>query len=334
MSGKSGIGTFLDEIIKEFKKSNHEFFLFGGKEGNPCNIKPFSLKESLFFPHKFLKEINACDIYFSPYCNVPSGIKIPIYTTIHDVVFLDVKGLSNHLGILARKFFYMRAVRKSKIIFTVSNFSRERITETLGCKKEKICVVYNGLPSYLEENVSECQKNNTILFIGNIKKHKGLSILLEAFEKFYQIADEKPKLLIVGAKDNFRTKDNSVASKIVQINQKFPYSVEFTGFVEDDKLKEFLCHARILVQPSLYEGFGIPPLQALFCGTKTVISDIPVFKEIYKDFPVIFFKSGDSNDLCEKMALAFRDKNPLGKIPNKYSYKNTANLILSKFEEK
>lgn len=335
MSGKSGIGTFLDEILPHLKSSGNELFLFGTKESTPCNVKTFSLKEMLFFPKELLKKINSCDVYFSPYCNIPGGIKIPVFSTIHDIVFLDIKGLCGKAGVIARKFFYKRAIRKSKEIFTVSNFSKERIEKVLKCKK-KISVVYNGLPSYMEKKCSNVKKDNSIIFIGNIKKHKGLSVLLEAFEKFYQLENiaEKPKLLIVGSQDNFRTKDNSISEKISELNSKYSNSIEFTGFVENEKLLLLLSQAKFLVQPSLYEGFGIPPLQALYCGTKAVISDIPVFKEIYDGFPVVFFESGNSNDLCKKMQRTFCDESPLGEIPEKYSYKKTASLILSEITRK
>ena len=179
MSGKSGIGTFLDEILPYLKNSGNELFLFGSKEGESCNVKTFSLKEMFLFPKELLKKINSCDVYFSPYCNIPGGIKIPVFSTIHDIVFLDVKGLCGKIGIIARKFFYKRAIKKSKEIFTVSNFSKERIEKVLKCKK-KIAVVYNGLPNYMEKKCPNVQKNNSIIFIGNIKKHKGLSVLLSA----------------------------------------------------------------------------------------------------------------------------------------------------------
>ncbi len=335
MSGKSGIGTFLDEILPYFKDSGNELLLFGAKEGFPCNVKTFSLREMFFFPKELLKEINSCDAYFSPYCNIPGGIKIPVFSTIHDIVFLDVKGLCKKAGVIARKFFYKRAIRKSREIFTVSNFSKERIEKVLKCKK-KITVVYNGLPDYMKKRRPDVQKDNSVIFIGNIKKHKGLSVLLEAFENFYQAESEgkKPKLLIVGSQENFRTKDSSIFEKISLINSKFPNSIEFTGFVENERLLLLLSKASFLVQPSLYEGFGIPPLQALYCGTKAVISDIPVFKEIYGGFPVVFFQSGNSGDLCKKMHEVFLDNTPPGEVPEKYSYQKTASLILSEIARK
>lgn len=319
MSGKSGIGTFLDEIIPFFQESGNEFTFI------KPNVGTFSLKEIFAFPKEDLKKINECDVYFTPYCNIPGGIKIPVYSTIHDVVFLDIKGLSGKLGTAARKFFYRRAVKKSKAIFTVSEFSKERIIHHLKCKKE-IHVVYNGLPSYYND-VKKCQqKKNTIIFIGNIKKHKGLSVLLEAFEKVLKERQEL-RLLIVGNNKNFRTEDETVYSKIEEINSAHKDAIVFTGFVENEELKNLLASAKLLVQPSLYEGFGIPPLQALECGTNAVISDIPVFREIYEKLPVTFFRSEDSEDLKDKILESLEKPQP--EIKEKiYTYKKTAQLIL------
>ena len=184
MSGKSGIGAFLDGILPYLKKSENELFLFGTNE-IPCDVKPFSIKEIVRFPRSLLKEINKCDVYFTPYCNIPNGIKIPVFSTIHDVVFLDMPELAGKIGTFARMMFYKRAVKKSRALFTVSEFSKKRIIETLHCKKP-IFVVHNALPEYLLHfDSSHIQKTSSIIFIGNIKKHKGLSILLDAFPKIY-----------------------------------------------------------------------------------------------------------------------------------------------------
>ncbi|MBQ2481657.1 MAG: glycosyltransferase, partial [Treponema sp.] len=110
-------------------------------------------------------------------------------------------------------------------------------------------------------------------------------------------------------------------------------SIVFTGFLPDEELKQLLASAKILVQPSLYEGFGIPPLQALYSGTKAIISDIPVFKEIYADLPVCFFKAGNVDDLAQKLASVYFDDAPLPNFKKTYSYKNTANKILNSILE-
>ena len=253
---------------------------------------------------------------------------MPVFTTIHDIVFLDVPELTGFIGRLARKFFYQRAVNLSKTVFTVSEFSKSRILEKLNCKKP-VDVVYNSFPSYLaNKNETPPQKTNSILFVGNIKKHKGLKTLLDAFEKACG-KGLKSKLVIVGNKDNFRTGDEETVKRLETFSED---KVQFTGKISNENLKELYESSLALVQPSLYEGFGIPPLEAMVCGTPAIISDIPVFKEIYSGFPVVFFKTGDSQELCEKLLEI--EKNPakieLGELKEKYSYKRSATLITQK----
>lgn len=345
MSGKSGIGAFIDSMLPTLKAGAEVV------EIKP-DIKPFSLKEMLFFPLEELKKINECDAYFSPYCNVPGrlfsrGIKVPIFTTIHDVIFLDLP-LAGKLGTMARKAIYQRAINKSREIFTVSEFSKSRILARLKCKKP-ITVVYSGVPLYNEEaagGFDSARKTDTIIFVGNIKAHKGIKTLVPAFLKAREIlagqsgskaqnapcpsAASLPRLLIVGSKENFRTSDTELDALMCEAEKN---GIEFTGFVPDEKLKTLIEEARLLVQPSLYEGFGVPPLQALYSGTRAVISDIPVFKEIYGRLPVTFFKAGDADDLARKIAAAYSDQSPLLPVERVYSYRFSAQAVLKRIEE-
>lgn len=351
MSGQSGIGTFLDSILPFLLQSGNTFLLLGYNPRNidseearmifsapnaevlSCAVKTFSLKETFFFPRTLAKKINACDAYFTPYCNIPSGIKIPIYSTIHDVVFLDMPELAGKIGTFIRKLFYLRAAKKSKTIFTVSEFSKSHIQKGLNCRAP-IVVVYNGIPAYFEKPlVPSPQKTDTVIFIGNIKRHKGLQTLIPAFQTFRKrlIAEGKSpvKLSIVGSKENFRTQDKNLSALQDRAEEN---GITFTGFVADDELHRLLAEARILVQPSLYEGFGIPPLQALYAGTRALISDIPVFKEIYADYPVSFFKAGNTYDLAEKLYSEWNENAPVPPFTEKYSYRNTAEKILQTLE--
>ena len=344
MCGKSGIGAFIDGILPHLLATDNLFLLLGlDREHLPptlsssllnkdnvsllsCDIKPFSLKETFFFPKELSCKINSCDAFISPYCNIPSGIKIPLFTTIHDVVFLDVK-LAGKLGTFARKLFYKHAVNKSKAIFTVSEFSKERIIKHLNCKKT-IHVVHSSVPEYLQDPISPLpEKTDSIIFIGNIKHHKGLHTLIPAFESFREECKKSskaiPKLLIVGEKNNFRTHDSSLSSL------ENSEGVEFTGFVTNERLKLILSQAKILVQPSLYEGFGLPPMEALCCGTKAIVSDIPVFKEVYDKLPVTFFRTEDSEDLAKKLFQTWCDDTLLPPTKNQYSFNKTADKMLS-----
>ena len=344
MLGSGGIGSFLSELIPYFLEENECLLIGTHEQCTPflrlqnvefcyCDVKPFSLKEAFAFPSDVLEQIHHYDYYFTPYCNIPGGISLPIFSVIHDVVFLDVKGMTGFLGKFIRKIFYKRAVNYSNAIFTVSNFSKERILHHLHCKKP-LEVVYNAAPAYLKESFDGEQpaKKDQILFVGNIKKHKGLKSLLDAFEKARKTdSNFKSKLVIVGNAENFRTGDEETASRLQNLSSSEGF-IEFTGRISNDELKYLYAESKLLVQPSLYEGFGMPPLEALTCGTPALISDIPVFKEIYANLPVTFFKAGDSDDLCEKLLDLNKKSAPqidLSSIEEIYSYKRSAQIICS-----
>lgn len=343
MLNSGGIGTYLESLLPYFTEAYDCTLLIYSNQKNslpklPANthiieteIQTFSLKEMFFFPKSLRNIINLCDFFYSPYCNIPNGIKIPVFTTIHDIVFLDVPGLSSSLGTIVRKFFYQRAINKSKAIFTVSQFSADRIKEKLRLRKKPLIVTYNSVPEHFTANnnkpaTGEITKDNSIIYVGNIKKHKGLSYLLDAFEICKKNGLDC-KLVIVGNADNFRSGDSEIAQWLSNSSEK---DINFTGRISDSELQTYYQKARLLVQPSLYEGFGMPPMEALYLGTNVVMSDIPVFKEIYEGFPVTFFKTADSKDLAEKIQEAFNKPSPSA-IPQKYSFKNTANIIINTF---
>jgi len=345
MIGSGGIGTYFLSILP-YLMCNFECLLFGNEkiikesleeiikrnfssgqlppyEIIPCKVTTFSFTELLFFPSSLLKIINSCDAYYTPYCNIPKGITIPIYSTIHDVVFLDIPEITSKLGFIVRKWFYQRAMNKSAAVFTVSNFSAERIKEHLKVRNKPIIVTYNAVPEWFtnESFFDDAGKEN-ILFVGNIKHHKGLHILVPAFKKAVE-AGLKAKLIIVGNAENFRTGDSTILSEISGAE-----NILFTGKVTDEKLRMLYRNSALLVQPSLYEGFGMPPMEALACGTNVILSDIPVFKEIYKDFPVTFFKSGDIDDLAEKLLKKYDSPSP-PVPPDIYSFEKTSKIIIN-----
>jgi len=341
----SGVGEYLRGCLLFFNKSNHNFLLLGSiallrpfiSNTNmgivECNIKPFSINEVLFFPQKLKNQINKADAYFTPYFNFPCGIKIPIYTIIHDIIFPDMPQFFSKTGLAVRMWFFHRAYKKSKKIFTVSVFSKSRIEHHLGTEKPVIVAHTAISQTFLEyrNKAGVVQKKETIVFIGNIKKHKGLNYLLDAFAQAKK--EGLPhKLIIIGSQENFRTSDNAILRKLKEID-----GVSFTGFVSDEKLMEYLSTSALLIQPSLYEGFCLPPLEALVLGTHALISDIPVLKEIYAEYPVTFFRSKDSEDMKEKILELLHNKKPSSPHLTdeqiyKYTYEKSATKILKELE--
>jgi glycosyltransferase involved in cell wall biosynthesis len=346
MIDASGIGVYLRESLPWFLQSENDFFLLGNSRrlryysNNAnvkiieCDIKPFSFRELFFFPRKTARQINKAGLYFSPFFNIPHSITIPVYIAIHDIIFPDMPELTSKAGLAARMWFYRRAYNKAKKIFTVSEFSKSRIQYHLGTEKPVIVTHSAIQPMFLEyrAHLKNVQKTQTIVFIGNIKKHKGLDLLIEAFS-LAKNEGLPHSLVVIGAKENFRTSDNTVLRKIESIGP----AVTFTGFISDEEVMERLSKAALLVQPSLYEGFCLPPLEAMVLGTHALISDIPVIKEIYSGFPVTFFRGGDSLDLKKKMMDLLFNKKPSSPVLSddlllRYTFEKTASVILGELE--
>lgn len=337
MYGKSGIGVYLKGILNHLLCIDHDYLLIGYhpdlfKYKNKkvtllvYNAPIFSLKEQIHFPYK---EVNKCDIFYSPNYNIPIGIKIPILSTIHDIIFLDIKGIVPLFSKIIRWIFLKYAILKSNRILTVSEFSKERIKTKLKTKKN-ITITYNGV-IHRSNNLDKTNKllNYTpfILFIGNIKKHKGLDILIKAYNMALRKGEQR-NLVIVGGSENFKTKDDTTLNILKSRVKKIYY----LNKINDSEIVTLIKNSECLIQPSLYEGFGIPPLEAMHLGTPTIISDIPVFKELYSDFPVHFFNSGNSQDLCDKILNTSSERINLSpNLKDKYCYKKSANIILNEF---
>ena len=325
--GLSGIGRFLEGILDNLDFKKFEYILWGKKEliEKYYNCKyiyddktPFSAKSLFKSP---TKEINKADILFTPNFIIPYGIKIRCDIMLHDVIFLDMPELSNGFkDTLIKKHLIKRGVKKAYNIYTVSNFTKDRIIHYYKKVENKINIIYADVSNSFKDFNQKLEKENYVIFVGNLKENKGLKYLLKAFDEINDY-----KLVIVGTKENYRSYDKNI---IDLGNPK----IEFTGYISDEELKNKIAKAKFLIQPSTYEGFGLPPLEAMYLGTKPIISDIEVFKEIYKDFDVIYFENKNSNDLALKIKnsdyiLNFNKDLAL----KKFSHKENAKKIENNF---
>lgn len=326
--GKSGIGRVCEGILDNLDYTQNTYFLIGKRENlekyQPANIiedntEPYTIKGILSFD----KNINKiCDALIIPNFLIPLNVKIPTYTIMHDLAFLDVKETTKgFIDKQLKKYLLKRCMKKSKKIACVSNFTRSRCEHFYGELSKKCYTNYVGLSNtILNANVNGIEKNNVIVFVGNVKPHKGLRTLIESYKK---LQNTDYKLKIIGEKDNFAVK---LDTEDINVD-----GVEFTGKLSNFELVKEIASAKLLVQPSIYEGFGAPPLEALYLGTKPIISDIEVFNEIYSDFDVDFFKCNDTSDLTRKIQSAntlVSDQKQ--KILEKYNYSKFTKILLEK----
>lgn len=330
--GMSGIGRFLENILENLDYEENSFTLLG-KESQITKYKnvdyifdeksPYS-KGALFKTD--VKCINEHDVYFSPNFIIPFGIKTKVVVVFHDIIFLDYRDVNkNHIEFLIKKFLIKRCMKKADKIFTVSNFSQDRIGHYYPKYKNKISYAYPGVDKKFLNRELINKKDNYIVFVGNIKKHKGLKTLLLAFDEVKK-NDKEMKLYIIGDASSFKNSDQEIMNLMNKEN------VIFTGKIDDEELISIVKSAKFLIQPSFYEGFGAPPLEALYLHTRPIISSIAVFKEVYGSFPVVFFEVNNHLDLANKILSSETDfEFDIEKSRKKFSYEYFSHLIEKEF---
>ncbi len=264
-----------------------------------CNVPIYSIREQFELPLKIPK----CDIFWSPHYNIPIlpiGAKKRI-VTIHDVYHLAFRHILSLPQRIYAKLMINQAVKRSDIVLTDSEFSRQEIIKYTETSKD-IKVVYIGieLQWYKKQPLSLSERDNYILYVGNVKPHKNLVRALKAFS----LLEEKSlKFKIVGKKEGFITADR----KVDEIAKKLGTRVEFTGYVSDDKLKQLYRKAKLFLFPSLYEGFGLPPLEAMACGAPVVVSNIASLPEVCGD-AAYYVNPYDVKDIAKGIEIVLKDE--------------------------
>lgn len=191
------------------------------------------------------------------------------YVVLHDVTAFEKEGNNNKLWAFKNRIFIRFRFRKHKSVFTVSNFSKERIANCLKYNKDKIHVCYSGGDHWNSIEAKRPQNFKDIpyiLSVGSATANKNFKYVVELAKKSSDI-----NFVIIG-----RVSDETRA-----LLDTLP-NVSFTGYIDNSELKYYYEHALTFILPSTYEGFGLPPLEALYCGVKSIcLSNIDVFKELY-----------------------------------------------------
>lgn len=226
-------------------------------------------------------------------------------STIHDICCWDcpetMKGLSKWYFRIS----HCVALKKCKAIMTISEYSENRIINRLRYRKDKIWRIYCGVDEkffehsiYLEKMEVVRKKYNLpekyILSLSTLEPRKNLTMLIEAYHKAILSGCDLPKLVLAGRKG---WKMDSILG---QYSDSINDYVHFTGFIEDEDLPAVYRWADWFVFPSKYEGFGIPPLEAMACGTPVLSSDAASLPEVLGD-AALFFESENCESLKSRL---------------------------------
>lgn len=242
------------------------------------------------------------------------------FLVLHDVTFLDKEGKNRFLWSLAYRIFVGFRIRRHKKIFTVSEFSKSRILHHYKkLKNEQVVVVGNGgggLKGTEEAKPELKHLDDFFLSVGSSSANKN-------FEYVIHLAEQNPaKNFIVTGK---------IYTDYTEIAKRLP-NVQFTGYLSDEELHYLYSHCNGFILPSLYEGFGLPPLEALSCGCrKIIVSDIPVFREVYGNV-ANFFDPYDYAHTVSLENLKSAGEAETEQVLRKYSWENTARIIYENLE--
>lgn len=309
----SGIERFASSITKELIK-NREYKwillfkndIYRAFKDEYENVEKIVIKGSnkLIF-NQVILPINLlrikADRYFFPAFPAPFFFfNKNVFNTIHDLSCWDCPESNKKHMIWYFKIMYWKAALNGKQVITVSEFSKNRIKQILKVKEENITVVYNGISKQFDSNAitgSDEKKikkkyllpKKYVLCLSTLEPRKNLKLLLDGYEELFK-NNHIEEIVLAGRKgwkmDNF----------LKGYDREFLRHVHFTGFIADEDLSSVYKLAEYFVFPSLYEGFGIPPLEALACGTRVVSSDAASLPEVLGE-AVIYFKSQDVDDL-------------------------------------
>ena len=314
----SGIGTYLKNIIPGILHAfdsvtvlgdTNEIQLFDWSKSVRIiefNAAIYSLKEQIQYPFIVPK----CDILWCPHFNVPIFyVKASkIVTTIHDVYHLSDNASISYLKKKYAEILFKNAISKSNVVFTVSEFSKSEILKHIKVNSQKIQIVYCGVDKSLFESTNPESNfklpKNYILYVGNIKPHKNLIVLLKAYATFSEEFKSKYKLVFVGKKQGFITKDNNI-QHFIKDNNLIEH-ITFTGYIADYEIPKIYREASLFVFPSLYEGFGLPILEALASQTKVISSNAASLPEVGGE-AVTYFDPKNYLELVEKIKNNIED---------------------------
>ncbi len=297
-----GIGTYVRNVLRELARvddGNTYVLLCRSADADGLRAQcprfetlvegagNYSVREQLTVPLDLWRA--RADLFHAPHYVVSPLTPQPYVVTIHDCIHLRFPQYlpSRAAHFYARTMMTMAARRAAKIL-TVSNASKEDILHYLGVEAGKVEVIYNGLDERLAtppspEEVDRVRerfllRSPFVLYAGNIKPHKNVDRLIEAYALLRQRGRDDLALLIIGEEISRFPRLRRLVHRLQLHGQ-----VRFFGYVPDATLAVLYRLASVFVFPSLYEGFGLPPLEAMAAGAPVVTSNVSSLPEVVDD---------------------------------------------------
>lgn len=351
-----GLGRYTQEVVDNIIKldPDNEYVIFLRRENFNdfqadgarvkkilADIRWYSLAEQLIFPLYVLRE--RLDLMHFPHFNAPVFCPVKFVVTIHDLILIKfptsrattLGPLVYKVKNLAYKLVIYLAVKRAKKILAVSEFTKHDIIRQFKVKPEKIAVTYEGAAELLKTPFNKGGRGAFIsrpylLYVGNAYPHKNLDGLIRVFAKINKSLPDL-KLVLVGKEDYFY-------SRLKQLAKNFSNNIIFPGYVPDRELAGLYQNALVYVFPSFYEGFGLPPLEAMARGLAVVSSNKTCLPEILGS-AALYFNPDDEADMKNKIEQVMADEKLRAELINrgyervkKYSWRDCAEKTLAVYK--
>lgn len=298
-----GIGRYIKEITEQIRPKltqNDELVLL------ESSIPWYGLAEQLRFPS--IIRAAKPDLLWVPHWNVPLLYRGPLAITIHDLLLrhqpasakASTRGpIISWLKRLGHRIVLSNAIHRASVILVPTHAVADDIEKYYPSAYKNVVVTGEGLSELPQPSTSKIS-GDYLLYVGSAYPHKRLDLLIDAWPT---ISKKHPALTLVipGKDDVFLSRIKS------QVQNDRVGNVLFVGSKDDQELSSLYTNASALVFPTSFEGFGLPPIEALSAGTPVIASDIPVLREVLPSEGVFFFKSGDKDGMITAIESCLAD---------------------------
>lgn len=299
LNRRTGVGRYLAALCDEWlalPAGRHQFIVYSPRAGAGLGElgPPFVGRLSRAFHHRPVPgaggtwweqvqlppaaDRDALDVFFAPAYSAPLSLATPCVVTMHDVSFMARPEWFRWREGARRRWLARRTMRRARAVIAVSNFSRNEIVRWFDLPGERVHVVRHGIdpaPAPPRRGSSEAP---LVLYVGSIFNRRHLPALIRAFARVVRDVPAA-ELAIAGADRTWPRQDLAVVAEQCGVRER----VALRAWVPEHELRALYSRARVFVFLSEYEGFGLPPLEALAAGVPAVVADTPVAREVYGD---------------------------------------------------